>query len=66
LSERTAGMEMEKSLRKEVPTTGPKWDPARGETPRSDTITEAMEQSQKGTYHDCPPKEPTSHRKNQI
>ena len=36
--------------------TGPKWDPAQGEVPRPDTITEAMEHSQKGTYHDCPPK----------
>ena len=35
---------------------GPKWDPAQGEVPRPDTITEAMEHSQKGTYHDCPPK----------
>ena len=27
--------------------TGPKWDPAQGEVPRPDTITEAMECSQK-------------------
>jgi hypothetical protein len=31
-----------------------------GEAPRPDAITEAMECSQKGTYHDCPPKGPTS------
>jgi hypothetical protein len=29
--------------------TGPKWDPAQGEVPRPDTITEAMEHSQKGS-----------------
>jgi hypothetical protein len=40
--------------------TGPQWDPAQGEVPRSDTITEAMECSQKGIYHDCPQKDPTS------
>jgi hypothetical protein len=42
LSERITRMEMEKSLRKEGPATGPKWDPAQGEVPRPDTITEAM------------------------
>ena len=31
-------------------------DPAQGEIPRPDTITEAMEFSKKGIYHDCPPK----------
>ena len=30
------------------PVTGPKWDPAQGEALRPDTITEAMERSQKG------------------
>jgi hypothetical protein len=29
--------------------TGPNWDSAQGEVPRPDTITEAMECSQKGT-----------------
>ena len=29
------------------PATGPKWDPAQGKVPRPDTITEAMECSQK-------------------
>jgi hypothetical protein len=42
-------MEMERSLRKRSPATGPKWHSAQGEIPRSDTITEAMEISQKGT-----------------
>jgi hypothetical protein len=45
---------------KECPETSPKWDPAQGEVPRPNTFTEAMEYSQKGTYHDCPPKDPTS------
>jgi hypothetical protein len=39
---------------------GPKWDPSQGEAPRTDTITEAMECSQKGIYYDCPLKDPTS------
>jgi hypothetical protein len=30
--------------------TGPKWEPDQGEVPRSDTFTEAMENSQKGIY----------------
>jgi hypothetical protein len=38
----------------------PKWDPAKGEIPRPDTITETMEGSQKGTYYDCPLEEQTS------
>jgi hypothetical protein len=40
--------------------TGPKWDQAQEEVLRSDTITEAMEQSQNVTYHDCPLKDPIS------
>jgi hypothetical protein len=28
------------------------WNPAQGEIPRPDTISEVMESSQKGTYHD--------------
>jgi hypothetical protein len=59
-------MERERSPRKEGLATGPKWGPAHGEVPRPDTITEASECSQKGTYHDCPPKDPTISRKNQI
>jgi hypothetical protein len=53
-------MEMERSLRKEGPATGPKRDPAQEEVSRPDTIIEAMEHSQTGIYHDCPPKDPTS------
>jgi hypothetical protein len=48
LSERTAGMKMERSPRKRRSSKGPKWDPAQGEAPRPETITEAMEHSQKG------------------
>jgi hypothetical protein len=40
LSERTAGKEMERSIRKKDPAIGPNWDPAEGEVPRPDTITE--------------------------
>jgi hypothetical protein len=40
---------------KEGPETGPKWDPPQRKIPLSDRITEAMEHSQKGTYHDCLP-----------
>jgi hypothetical protein len=39
---------MERSLRKRRPSNGPKVGPAQGEVPRPDTITEAMEGSQKG------------------
>jgi hypothetical protein len=46
--------------------TGPKWVPVQGDVPRSDTITEAMEHSQKGMYHDCPSKDPTSNLKSQM
>jgi hypothetical protein len=42
----------------EDPSTGPKLDPAQEEVPRP-YITEAMEHSQKDTYHDCLPKDPT-------
>ena len=34
---------------KEGPATGPKWDPSQGQFPRPETITEAMEHSQKVT-----------------
>ena len=53
-------MEMEKTLRKEDPATDLKEDPAQGEASWSDTITEAMDHSQKGIYHGCPSKDPTS------
>jgi hypothetical protein len=49
------GWKWREACRKEGPTTGPKWDPAQGEVPRPHTITEAMERSQKGTYHDHTP-----------
>jgi hypothetical protein len=55
-----------KAWRKEGPATGPKWDPIQGEAPRPHTIIEAMECSQKGIYHDCPPKDPTSSWKSQM
>jgi hypothetical protein len=48
LSERITGMEMEMSMRKECPATGPKWDTAQGEVPWTDTITKVVEHSQKG------------------
>jgi hypothetical protein len=51
---------------KEGPATGPKWDPAHGEVPRPDIVTEAMERSQKGIYHDCPPKDLTRSWKSQM
>jgi hypothetical protein len=51
---------MERNLRKRRDRDRPKWDPAEREAPRPDTITEAMEHSQKGTYYDCPPEEPIS------
>jgi hypothetical protein len=60
LSERITGIEMERSQGKEDPATDPKWDPAQGKVPRPDTITEAMELSQKGIYHDFPPEDPAS------
>jgi hypothetical protein len=41
-------MEMERNLRKRC-----KVDPAQSEASRLDTIPEALECSQKWTYHDC-------------
>jgi hypothetical protein len=38
-------MEMERSLRKKCPVTGPKRDPAQREVPRPGAIIEAMEWS---------------------
>jgi len=51
-------METERSLRKRRSSDSSKWDPAQGEAPRPDSVIEAMECSQKGTYHDCPQKDP--------
>jgi hypothetical protein len=45
---------------KEYSETRPKWDSAEVEVPRPNTITEAMEHSQRGIYHDYPQKYPTS------
>jgi hypothetical protein len=39
---------------------------AQGEVSRLNSIMEAMEPSQKGTYHDCLPKDPTSSWKSQV
>jgi hypothetical protein len=44
---------------KEVQRQAQNWGSALGEIPRHDTITEAMDCSQKVTYHDGPPKDPT-------
>ena len=43
--------------------TGPKWNPTQGDLPRQNTITEAMEHSQKGIYHACPLKDPNKQLK---
>jgi hypothetical protein len=49
LSESITVMEMERSLRKEVTEAGLKRNLDQEEVPRLDTITEAMEHSQKWT-----------------
>jgi hypothetical protein len=51
---------------KEGPSTGPKWDPAQGEAPRLDILTEAMVCLQKGTYHYFHLKDPASSWKSQM
>jgi hypothetical protein len=48
LSKRTAGTKMEKRLREMRFSDSPTWDPAQGEAPRSDTITDAIACLQKG------------------
>jgi hypothetical protein len=45
---------MEKSLRKPGPVTGPNWEPASGEAPLPDTVTDAMVCLQTIAWHDCP------------
>jgi hypothetical protein len=46
--------------------TGPNWDPAQGEAPRPDTITDAMVCLQTRAYHDCSPKAPTNSWKSHM
>ena len=48
------------------PKTGPKWEPAQGEVPRPETVTEAMEHSHKGIYHDCHQKNPKNSWKSHV
>ena len=65
-SDRTVGTKMEWSEEKGGPVTVPKWDPTQVAVPRSDTISEAIECTQKGTYHDCPLKHPKSSWENKM
>ena len=51
---------------KQSPATGQRCNPALGEVQRPDTITEAMEHSQKRTYHDRIPEDPRSSWKCQM
>lgn len=44
---------MEQRLRNDQPTTGPTWDPSRGQAPISDTITEILLYLQKGSQNNC-------------
>jgi hypothetical protein len=48
------------------PVTSSKWELAQGKVPMPDIITEAKECSQKGTYNDCPLKDPASNWKSQM
>jgi hypothetical protein len=55
---------MERNLRKEIQQQAQSGIQLKGKVPRPDT--EDMESSQKGTYHDCPLKYPTSRSEIQM
>jgi hypothetical protein len=57
---------MQRSPRKRRSRTGPKWDPAQGEVTRPDTISVAMEYSQKGTCQDSYLEDPPSSWKSEM
>jgi hypothetical protein len=59
-------MEMKRSLEIRRSSDSPKMHTGQEEVSRPDTIMEAMEPSQKGTYHDCLLKDPTSSSKTQM
>jgi hypothetical protein len=43
--------------------TGPNWDPAQGETPRPDTVADAVVCLQKGAWHGYSPESPNGQQK---
>ena len=60
------GQKWKKAWGKGHPMRGPKWDSGQVEAPRPDITTEDMECAQKGAYHYCHPKDPTSTWKSQM